>query len=83
MSHGNTSIYTDATNSVNSQSRWMWTKSYGNWLKSGSEPRPLWRRDSGLNLFAGICKKPPIRTKSGSGSSVVVVRRCIKIRSFW
>jgi hypothetical protein len=29
-----------------------------NWPKSGSEPRPLWRREPGLNLFAGICKKP-------------------------
>src|SRR5580704_16548255 len=36
----------------------MWTKSFGNWLKSGSEPRPLWRRDPGLDLFAGISKKP-------------------------
>jgi hypothetical protein len=36
----------------------MWRKSFGNWLKSGSEPRPLWRRDPELNLFAGICKKP-------------------------
>jgi hypothetical protein len=27
LSHGNTSIFTDATNSVNSQSLWMWTKS--------------------------------------------------------
>jgi hypothetical protein len=26
LSHGNTSIYTDATNSVNGQSLWMWTK---------------------------------------------------------
>jgi hypothetical protein len=50
--------FTDATNSVNCQSLWMWTKSFGNWLKSGSEPRPLWRRDPGLNLFAGVCKKP-------------------------
>jgi hypothetical protein len=24
-------------------SLWTWTKSFGNWLKSGSEPRPLWR----------------------------------------
>src|SRR5271165_1641221 len=40
----------------------MWTKSFGNWLKSGSEPRPLWRRDPGLNLFAGICKKPLIQS---------------------
>src|SRR5258708_3982529 len=38
----------------------MWTKSFGNWLKSGSEPRPLWRRDPGLNFFAGICKKPKL-----------------------
>ena len=40
------------------QSLWMWMESFGNWLKSGSEPRPLWRRDPELNLFAGICKKP-------------------------
>lgn len=33
-------------------------KSFGNWLKSGSEPTPLWRRDPGLNLFAGKCKNP-------------------------
>jgi hypothetical protein len=45
------------------QSLWMWTKSFGNWLKSGSEPRPLWRRDPELNLFAGICKKPPVRKR--------------------
>jgi hypothetical protein len=36
----------------------MWTKSFGNWLKSGSGPRLLWHRDPGLNLFAGICKNP-------------------------
>jgi ubiquinone/menaquinone biosynthesis C-methylase UbiE len=26
-----------------------------------SEPTPLWRRDPGLNLFAGICKNPHLR----------------------
>jgi len=28
------------------------------------EPSPLWRRDRGLNLFAGICKNPQA---AGSG----------------
>ena len=27
------------------------------WLKSGSEPRPLWRRDPGLNLFERFLTK--------------------------
>jgi hypothetical protein len=36
----------------------MWTKSFGNWLKSGSEPRPLWRRDPGLNFLRGYAKNP-------------------------
>ena len=56
-------------NSVNNQSLWMWTKSFGSWLKSGSEPRPLWRRDPGLNLLAGICKKP-IKRESAKKSGV-------------
>jgi hypothetical protein len=31
-------LQTDATSSVNSPEASMWTKSFGNWLKSGSEP---------------------------------------------
>src|ERR1700726_668187 len=62
----------------------LWTKSFGNWLKSGSEPRPLWRRDPELNLFAGICKKPPTGCDQKAGHSYQfrseIVRELAEIR---
>ena len=48
----------------------MWTKSLGNWLKSGSEPAPLWRRDPGLNLFGALCKNPQSRFPKQGKSKV-------------
>src|SRR6266481_9721387 len=38
----------------------IWRKSFGNWLKSVSEPSPLWRCDPELNSFRGDMQKPPI-----------------------